>query len=81
MPVFRSRLSTSVAAIHPTRLSTRPRGEGSVVAHAVPGLLPHGLGSPALHGWIVASEACLLDFGLAMRVGFGGPSAVEDLVG
>ena len=79
--VFRSCLSTSVAAIPPTHLSTISRGKGPEVAHPVPGLLPHGLSSPALHGWSVASEACLLTFGLAVRIFIGGPSAVEGLVG
>ncbi len=80
-PVFRSRLSTSAAALAPAHLSTSPRGPGLEVTHSVPGLLPHCFGSPALHGWTAASEACLLAFRLAMRACFGGPSAVEALVG
>ena len=80
-PVFRSRLSTSAAALALAHFSTSLRGKGLEVTNAVPGLLRHGLGSPALHGWVVASEACLLAFGLATRVTFGGPSADEGLVG
>ena len=80
-PVFRSRLSTSAAALAPAHLSARPRRKGLDVTHPVPGLLPHRLGSPALHGWIAASQACLLAFSLAARACFGGPSAVEGLVG
>ena len=80
-PVFRSPLSTSAAARAPAYLSTRPSGEGLEVTHVVPGLLPHSLGIPALQAWTTASEVCLLAFGLALRVCFGGPGAVEGLVG
>ena len=80
-PVFRSRLSASAAALALARLSGRHRGPSLEGAHAVPGLLPHCLGSPALHGWTAAREACLLAFCLTRRVCFGGPSAVEALVG
>ena len=80
-PVFRSRLSASAAALALAHMSGRHRSPALEGAHAVPGLLPHCLGSPALHGWTAAREACLLAFCLAMRVCFGGPSAVEALVG
>ena len=80
-PVFRSCLSASAAALAFAHVSGRHRGPGLEGAHALPGLLSHCLGSPALHGWAAAREACLLAFCLAMRVRFGGPSAVEALVG
>ena len=80
-PVFRSRLSTSAAALAPAHLFTSPRGPGLEVTHPVPGLLSHCFGSPALHGWTAASEACLLALRLAMRTCFGGPGAIEALVG
>lgn len=80
-PVFRSRLSASAAALALAHLSGRHRGPDLERAHAVPGLLSHRFGSPALHSWTAAREACLLAFHLAMRICFGGPSAVEALVG
>ena len=80
-PVFRSPLSTSTAGLAPAHLSTRPSGKILEVTHVVPGLLPHSLGIPALHAGTTASEACLLPFDLALRVCFGGPGAVEGLVG
>ena len=80
-PVFRSRISASAAALALAHQSGCHRGPGLEVTHAVPGLLSHCLGSPALHGWAAAREACLLAFCLAMRVRFRGPSAVEALVG
>ena len=80
-PVFRSPLSTSTAGLAPAPLSTWASGKGLEVTHVVPGLLPHSLSIPALHGWTTASEACLLAFGLALRVCFGGPGSVEGLVG
>lgn len=80
-PVFRTRLSASAAALALANLSDRRRGPGLEGAHAVPGLLPHFLGSPALHGWTAASEVCLLVFCLTTRVCFRGPSAVEALGG
>lgn len=80
-PVFRSRLSASAAALALARLSGCRRGPGLEGTHAVPGLLSHLFGSPALHGWTAASEACLLVFCPTMRVCFGGPSAIEALVG
>ena len=80
-PVFRSRLSASAAALALAHVSARHSGPGLEGTHAVPGLLSHCLGSPALHGWTAAREACLLVFCLTMRVCFGGPSAIEALVG
>ena len=80
-PVFRSRLSASTAALAFAHLSGRYRLPGLEGAHAVPGLLSHCLGGPALHGWTAASEAYLLVFCLTVRVRVGGPSAVEALVG
>ena len=80
-PVFRSCLSASAAALALAHLPGRYQGPGLEGAYAVPGLLSHCLGSPALHGWTAASEAYLLVFCLAMRVCFSGPSAVEALVG
>ena len=80
-PVFRSRLRASAAALALAHLSARYRGPGLEGAHAIPGLLPHSLGSPALHGWAAARETCLLVFCLTTRACFGGPSAVEAPVG
>lgn len=78
--VFRSRLSASAAAFALAYLSGRHRGPGLEGAHAVPGLLSHCLGSPALHGCTATREACLLVFCMTSRVCFGRPSAVEALV-
>lgn len=86
MPALRSRISTN-AAYRPLTLRVSPfslismHGARTKHPHPIPRLLSHCFFGPALHGWVVVvTDTGLGGFGLASRMGLGGPGAGEGVV-
>ena len=80
-PVFRRLCRTNAASFFSPPPVPFLMAAASRHPNAVPRLLPHGLGCPALHWCIGAGNGCILGLCFAVRIRFGRPGAVEGLVG